>query len=64
MDISQMEHKFELFCFSSLLAAKSSSHPKPGDDLSSGGRRYPKRNVPRTDYSTIESPEEDDFICE
>ena len=28
-----------------------------------GGSRYPKRNLPKTDYSRIESPEEDDFIC-
>ena len=33
------------------------------EERSDGASRYPKRNLPKTDYSTIESPEEDDFIC-
>ena len=26
-------------------------------------RRYPRRNLPPTDYAALESPNEDDFIC-
>ena len=26
-------------------------------------RRYPRRNLPPTDYAALESPNDDDFIC-
>ncbi len=35
--------------------------PAPSD--AEPARRYPRRNLPPTNYAALESPNEDDFIC-
>ena len=35
--------------------------PAPSDE--EPARRYPRRNLPPTNYAALESPNEDDFIC-
>ena len=40
--------------------------PSPSDPPSADAqpaRRYPRRNLPPTNYAALESPNEDDFIC-
>ena len=34
--------------------------PAPSDEPP---RRYPRRNLPPTNYAALESPNDDDFIC-
>ena len=40
--------------------AQSVDPPVPSDEPA---RRYPRRNLPPTDYAALESPNFDDFIC-
>ena len=48
---------------SKLATAASGNPDSPSDADVEPARRYPRRNLPPTNYAALESPNEDDFIC-